>query len=100
VINYWLVTVDVFSIKIESVPSLNKWDWSCEIEGDTNRYRITSGVFNMPPLGMDRAQVEIMYHARNLAGEAPIVWAARGSKPAVISKRTREAKAKTKRMFD
>lgn len=98
-INYWLVTVDAFSVKVESVQSLNKWDWSCEIDGEKHRYRITSGLFNMPPLGMDRAQTEIMYHARNIAGDAKIAWEARGSKPAIVSKRTKEAQAKTKRMF-
>lgn len=98
-VSNWLVTVDVFSIRIEDVASLNKWDWSCEIEGVTHRYRVTSGVFNMPPNGQERAQIEIMYHARNIANEAPIVWATRGAKPAIVSKRTKEAQAKTKRMF-
>lgn len=98
--NYWLVTVDNFSVRIESVDSLSKWDWSCEHSGEKHCYRVTSGLFSMPANGNERAQVEIMYHARNIAGENGIVWAKRGAKPAVISKRTKEAHAKMKRMFD
>lgn len=98
--SYWLVTVETFSVRIEAVDSLNKWDWSCEHSGQKHAYRVTSGLFNMPANGNERAQVEIMYHARNLAGDNPIVWAARGSKPAVVSKRTKEAQKKMKRMFD
>lgn len=98
-ITNWLVTVDAFSTKIELVDSLNKWDWSCEFEGEIYRYRITSGLFNMPPYGHERAQVDIMLHARNNAGDAPIIWSMRGSKPAVLSKKKQETQSKMKRMF-
>ena len=95
----WLVVVHPFSVTIELTDNLQKWDWSCEIEGVTHRYKVTSGVFNMPPNGQERAQVEIMSHARNIANDAPVIWATRGRKAPVLSKRTKEAQNKTKRMF-
>lgn len=98
-VNNWLVTVDVFSVSVQGVETLKKWDWSCVIDGVEQRYQVTSGVFKMPENGQDRALTEIMYHARNIAGDAPIAWKARGAKPAIISKRTKEAQAKTRRMF-
>jgi len=96
---YWLVTVDQFSVKIELVSMLRTWDWSCEIEGVVHCYRIASGVFNMPKNGQERAQVELMYHARNLAGGVPIAWKTRGRKPQAVSKKTQEIQSKMKRMF-
>jgi len=53
----------------------------------------------MPKNGQDRAQVEIMYHARNLAGDAPITWKLRGKKPAAVSKKTKEVQSKMRRLF-
>jgi len=96
---YWLVTVHPFYVKIESVTKLLKWDWSCEIEGIVHCYRVTSGLFNMPPDGNERAQIELMYHARNMAGGSPVVWRVRDRKSAVLKKLTKESQAKTKRMF-
>lgn len=96
---YWLVTVDEFSVKIELVKMLRTWDWSCEHSGELHCYRITSGVHNMPKTGHDRAQVEIMYHARNLAGNGLILWKMRGQAPKVLSKKQSEIQSKTKRMF-
>lgn len=98
-LTYWLVSVDDFSVKIASVNILAKWDWSCEIEGVVHCYRVTSGVFNMPKNGQDRAQVEIMYHARNLANGGPVAWKTRGKAPVVLSKKKSEAQSKMKRMF-
>lgn len=97
--NYWLVTVGEFVVKIEAVDSLNKWDWSCEHSGEKHCYRVTSGVFNMPKSGNERAQVEIMYHARNMALDGKVVWSARGAKPSIVSKKKREAQSKMNRMF-
>ena len=95
----WLITVDAFLTKIEGAGELQKWDWSCEIEGETHRYKITSGLFNMPENGQDRAQVEMMLHARNLAGDAPILWNTRGRKAPALSKKKQEVQSKMNRMF-
>lgn len=96
---YWLVTVHPFHVQIESVNMLLRWDWSCEIEGVVHCYRVTSGLFNIPPNGNERAQIELMYHAKNLADGAPIQWRTRDRKPAVVKKLTKEAQAKMKRTF-
>jgi len=96
---YWVVTVHPFHVQIESVNNLLKWDWSCEIEGIVHCYKVTSGLFNMPPDGNERAQIELMYHARNIANGSPIQWRIRDKKPAALSKRTQQAHAKAKRMF-
>lgn len=96
---YWLVTVTEFSVIISKATMLKSWDWECLTNGVVNCYRIAAGGQNMPKNGNDRAQVEIMYHARNLAGDAPIIWKMRGKAEKTLTKKQAEIQSKMKRMF-
>lgn len=95
----WLVTVSELSVRIELVSILKTYDWSCEIEGVSHCYRITSGYLKMPKNGLERANAEIMYHARNLAGDAPVSWKLKGKKERSLSAKKKETQSKMKRMF-
>jgi len=96
---FWLIVVSEFMVQIKSVKILKTYDWSCEIDGVVHCYRITSENSTMPKTGLERAQIEMMYHARNIAGDALIIWKPRGVQSPIVDARTKAAQAKTKRMF-